>query len=452
MSNLLTHSTCNILEAIVTDFSGEYAYDIKLLITGFMLSESIFDTNYWGVLNILDTTGLLEKFPLRGEERLSLEISGNDFNTVKQLHCFVYKISNVDVINSTSGSAYEMHFTSQTSFNARLRKTIVAFDQPISDSAIDLFENTYETIKNNEMEDVDGAKTYKLQNERFFCVEKTDGPVRCLIPNYYAHDAMNFLCTRANSLISESCSYKFFETLDGYYFVSDEYLIKKATLNGTEIETFFYNDNSNNTAENQEFVKRKFEVFKNSTRADSLSDLYSGAYNSNILELDLFERKVNEFKFKYSENKDLFLKSNGIKNTQPSYEKHTDSFLSAVFNDENERKRIFVKDYDSYNNLQIKGDGFVPRIANHRNSYEYILNSSSVDAQIKGRLDLRAGKVINVSVLELTNSSIRQFNKQLSGFYLISNVTHTVVAGELTTSLRLIKFGWDQADSDVVVI
>jgi hypothetical protein len=75
--------------------------------------------------------------------------------------------------------------------------------------------------------------------------------------------------------------------------------------------------------------------------------------------------------------------------------------------------------------------------------YQYHLNSTAISVDLKGRLDIQAGNVVNISVKDLDQSKDKKDNNQLSGNYLVHTVKHAVDGGNLRTSLRLVKYNWD---------
>lgn len=439
--NLKTYTTATIEYAIITNFAGGKSIDISNLITSYYIQESIYQNGYNGYLKVVDSVGLLENFPLIGEEYLKIKIKTNDFNKEIVLDLFIYKISNVMATPATNGLFYEIHFLSKINFNGVVRKVVTAFQKPISDSFIDVFANTFEPIEKDQFEEVENGKKYSLSDGRFLIVENTIDIVRVLIPNYFANEAVNLLASKASNENNKSCSFKFFETIEGFYFVSDEFLIKKAKMQ-SEIKKLYYNDNYNLKPDGDNYDKlvSRIEILNNMGRIDTLQDLYSGSYNSNIIVIDPFESKITDNKFKLMEKKDLF---HSTSKSGQMVSKHSEEFSNVFFNDENERKYVFLKDYDTYSNLQLKGDTNTIQIFSNRNSYEHIMSSTKLEIELKGRMDIRAGMLIDLEIYEM-NSVVqnRELNKQLSGNYIVSRVNNAVVGAAVSTNLEILKYGW----------
>jgi hypothetical protein len=174
-----------------------------------------------------------------------------------------------------------------------------------------------------------------------------------VIPNYSPETAFDFLATRSiNHENSPSCSYKFFETKTGYFYVTDEFLVRQAVNkeNGSDVKKMYFNPTPdiNPTNINKQITKIKHIDVLN--YVDTLGDLYSGAYNSKVMELDVLYGKCNEIKFTYEDAKKLFTGMNGKQNQDVS-EKHSENFIKKYFVEENQNVYTFMKDYDTYNRV-----------------------------------------------------------------------------------------------------
>ena len=80
----------------------------------------------------------------------------------------------------------------------------------------------------------------------------------------------------------------------------------------------------------------------------------------------------------------------------------------------------------------------------NRIAYNYHLTDSSATATIKGRLDIKPGDIIDVTVQEPDVSLGEGMNKRQSGLYLVFGTEHSIVMEELTTSFSLVKYDWDK--------
>lgn len=449
-------TNCEILAANVTMIDNS-VISISGLISGISISQSIESSAYHGTITVVDTVGIIENRnnPFRGEERMQLVLRGMDTNVTKKLDTFIHKIDNVSVMDNNDGARYTLHFVSFISYKSSLRKIITSFDQPVSDTVKDIFNEYFETISRESRpsdvgaspsesvlsgDDMLNAKFYKINQDVGLLIENTEGDFRCIIPNYNPSQAMYFLSSRAYSTESPSCSFKFFETMDGFRFVTDEYLIKYANSNNSQ-RIFTYKSTTSKRLDQLEDQIINIEQLENEKRVDTGRDIVSGAYTNIVYVLDITNKTVEERKFNYAtDGKEKFMKMEKVRETNS--EVHSDTFMNAVFTDENAKRFTIIKDYDSNNSIQLRGEQYLPEIISNKISYNHHINNTVVSATIQGRLDIQAGDIAKVYVTEFISTNDRKINPHLSGNYIVHSVNHEINGKTLTTNMKLIKYGW----------
>lgn len=426
MSNLVLPGQYKLLSAKLVTHAG-VEHEFSGFIPVLSIEESIESDCIRGSAEVMESMGYLENLPIRGEEDLILQIEdalGQENTYVMK----IYKVSDVKISDTNDMLTYTIHFVSRSRYNASFRRIIEPFNDEISNIAKEVFEKYYPN----------GTSPIEI--------EKTEGIFRCVIPNYTPMQAMNFLASRAYSTDSPSCSFRFFETTNGHYFVSDEYLIKKALENPESIEEFSFSDALDKSGE--EFISQMQNLIEiyNSDRVNTMGDLISGAYRSHVIEIDLIRGSVNlpgrsnKHSYNYTEKKSGYVSTSGRGADQDT---HSPEFVEQYFTQENERRYIVIKDYaDDDGQNQIRGDQYLPQIITNRIAYRHHLNNTILHAKANGRLDLNAGDLINVRIPEFNVSSSKGLNPQLSGYYMINTVTQNFVRDVHQTSLKLIKYDW----------
>jgi hypothetical protein len=412
----------NLDAAVISNYTGKQI-DIQNLITSFNIVESIDLESIRGRVEVLDTIGFMEDFPLRGEENLQIVVE-DPFKNKRRFDLFVYKIDNVEIKTSNDGLTYSLHFTSYSTFKAGLRKVVAPYENSISVIAQDIYDKYYD------------------KNLKPFVVEATEGIFRCVIPNYNPIQTMNFLASRAFSTQSPSCSFRFFENGDAFHFVSDEFLLKRAFEdNGSKIKEYTFDDNIDKSG--AEFLKQMQNLveLRNVDRVDTMGDLYSGAYVNNVVELDLIRKRLVNNRYRYTENKDRY--KSFVENGR-SIETHSNQFINDVFVTENERKFLLIKDYTTLGDepSNIRGEQYLSQITSNRLAYRHQLSGTVVEAKTYGRLDLKAGDVIKLLINEFTSETNKGPNPQLSGNYILHSVTHMFTNEVYEMNFRLIKSDW----------
>jgi hypothetical protein len=411
-----------LISAVVTSFDGNKQIDISNLIPSFVIEESIDSDCIRGHMQVFDNTGFLDSFPVRAEETIVLNLE-DSLRKKRVYELSIYKVTDVVIKETNDGLRYKLHFTSKARFDAGKRRIIRSFENPISEIAELLF-GTYYT------------------GEKEMLLEDTEGIFRCIIPNYTPMQAMNFLTNRAFSTKSPSCSFRFFETADNFFFVSDEYLFNKALENPNLIKEFTYSDAIDKSGKSFVQQMQNLSKIENAERVNSVVDLYSGAYKSNVIEIDFVRKVVENKRFNYEEEKNIFSTNLSSGNVTAV---HTTEFINDHFTDENERRYLLFKDYNSIGDIpgQLRGEQHLADITNKRVSYRHHLNNTIVNAVAPGRLDICAGDIIRLIIPEFSSNTEKTDNKILSGIYLVSNCTHIFDMDIHETQLKLLKYDWN---------
>jgi hypothetical protein len=413
----------NLNSAVITKYESGAQVDIQNIVTSFNIIESIDLDSMRGTIEVFDTIGFIENFPLRGEERIQLTVQ-DPFRNVKTFDLFVFKITDVQIKPSNDGLTYTLHFTSYSRFKAGLRMITTHYENVISVIAQDIYDKHYD------------------KEIKPFEVEATEGIFRCVIPKYTPMQSMRFLASRAFSTQSPSCSFRFFENNESFCFVSDEYLLKKAFEDdGLRIKEFTYDDNIDKSGAEFLAQMQNLSDLKNVDRADMMNDLYSGGYTNNVVELDLIKKRVVNNRYNYLDNRSRYM---SFSERGSSRDSHSEKFIRDNFTQENERKFLLIKDYATLGDepSNIRGEQYLSQITSNRVAYRHHLNGIIVEAKSYGRLDIKAGDVIKLLINEFTSDSSKGPNPQLSGNYILHSITHIFVNELYEMHFRMMKYDW----------
>jgi hypothetical protein len=354
---------------------------------------------------------------------------------------------------ANDGVNYYMHFVSKISFEASKRRVIESLRvnglyPSASLAAQRIFSKYFRRIsRESDFTLPFGGARFSIQNsERTFIVQPTEGILRGIIPRYTPTEAMYFLSTRA--FISErgftSCSFRFFETFDDFYFVSDEYLIKSAVTQNEVIRLFYAPQISKDSRDVDQQID-SIERIDYPVRVDSAIDMYSGGYSNSVLEIDFMRRAFTPRYFNYLEQSS-FLDMQGLPRTLEA-SIHTERYMQDSFTEENARRFHVYRDYSQPGDIPgpLAVDQHLAEIVSRRTAYQHHLNATSINVAMKGRLDIRPGNVINLEVVQLSADSERTSNPQLSGNYLVYSTEHSLKLSQgedIFTNLRLSKYDW----------
>lgn len=434
MNNRVIAGHYELVKATLTSYDG-LSQPLDGVLSHIYITESINNDCLRGSVKILDKIGILETLPIRGEETLEmtlLDVLGNERSYVMS----VYKVTGVETTTTNDGVSYTLHFISKSRFIASFRRIIDTYNNSISDIVEDLYEKYY-NINDNEKE---------------LILEDTFGIFRCIIPNYTPMQAMNFLASRAYSLKSPSCSFRFFETYDNYHFVSDEQLIRKFTDNPDNIKEFAYSDAVDKSGQKDLYGElQNITGLSNTDRVNSLSDLLAGAYRSHTIEIDLTRKTVTlptknkSRSYNYEEKSYRYQSVSGEK-AKDVPDPHSAEFIKDFYTEESQKRYIVVKDYDSLDfSRQLKGNQFLPEIAMNRTAYRHALNNTALNISINGRFDINAGDIIRVNIPRFMFAPAQgsNVNEQLSGNYIVRDLQHSFELDVHTINLKILKYEWD---------
>lgn len=461
MADSFNPSLCTIEKATIKSIDNREK-DITALIYAFNIKSSIYDSSFSANLRCFDSVGLLHKFPLRAEEEIDLTIKGHDFQTELNIKGQIVKINNVSKNEQGDGYYYTLHFVSRTAYRAGIQNVITAFNnKSASFAAKQLFKKYFNQNKELNLADQAGeippnSYAYQLSSNRgrIFYIEDSAGQMRTIIPDYTPIQAMNFLASKAlaNS-DSPSSTYRFFETFDGYYWVTDEWLLKRTKFNKKKIKDLYYMSFSEQHPQYADRMVRHVKSLENSSHVDTGQDLDSGAYKNTIMEVDFVNHTRKYHNYDYQTEKKKYTSMTGSPRTSNVGATHSDKFITETFKDENKNARQFVvyRDWQADGVASVPGQVVRPQqnmveIIQNRVAYNHHLNNSKINIEVEGRIDLIPGDVINLITQEPNIELENKQNERLSGKYLVSMVNHNMDQNTLTTQVEIVKYGWQKGD------
>lgn len=444
-----------VKSAVVESHDGFAKEDLSAIVTKLEFTQSINNTAWFGSLSIYDTTGLLENkgFKIRGEEKLTLIVESFDLKLESplELECQIISITNVVPTEALTGVTFDLNFISRISYDAGKRRVRDAFSNLRADEIAErVFKKFYGKIKPK----TDQGEILPFNSRKFitsdtppngkktFYVQESEGSLFPVIPNLIPADAMTFLAQRSFSKNSPSCTYRFFETFNGFYYVTDEWLIRHGLDNDQTIEEFAFNAVNSQDSRETDLQTNTFKTFKNPQRVNTAADINAGAYKNVVVEVDLGRRRARNIKYDYIKDA-KYIDMTGEKTSLES-NPHTETFIEETFTEENAKRYLVFKDYYDETGATLRANQHFPEILQNRSVYGYHLGQTVVQASLVGRLDLKPGRIIKVKVpsFTITQNAESPYNEQLSGNYMIVTISHQLADNKLNTNVTLAKYDW----------
>lgn len=440
-----------ITKCLITTYDGSETRDFSDIIESIKIEQSMDTASWYGEMQILDFLGHLQDMPLLGEETISIELYAYDAKTKVNIEGNVWAVANVQPTPNMDGAYYTIKFISKTSFAMMQRRITAPFKNSTSNIARDIFNQTIGKIRDFQSRDVDdrilplAGRRYPIIDYRGknFYVQPTGTISDIIIPNVSPAKAMNMVASRSwSGDETPSQTFRFFETLDGYYFCSDEWLILKEKDNALELIHSPVISLTPQNVEEQIAQIDSLQVPKRGT--DTSADITSGGYTSKALEIDFQRRRIIKKEFDYLKDGKFIDAAGEVRKIRET--PHSRGFIENTFTKENAKEFIVYKTYASDGDIagSLKDEEHIGDIAMARTAYNHHLHNVAILATMKGRLDLRPGRIIQLILKEFTTDKSKNFNKELAGRYLIKGSTHNFDKGQLTTQLSLAKFNWSK--------
>ena len=455
-------SVCEIQKAEIISYNNTAKRDItSSFISRFEITQSMDAVAYSGWLFVVDTIGILDGLPIRGEETLELWLKGMDLGTEVRISARIHKVSDITPTQSSNGVTYKLHFVSKTTFDSTTKRITEAHTDTVSVMAHKMFNAYYAKLgaSNSKKESDDskflpfGSSRYPIIEEpkRQFIIQPTYPSTNLIIPRLTPSEAMFFVAARGYNPETPSQTFRFFETLENYYFCTDEYFLKGITAE--DVVPMYYAPVVSYDAVNAAGQLNRIETLHVLSKGiDTSTDLFSGSYRNEVVEIDFIRRRLDISKFNYDDAQyiDMTGTTKSISNNP-----HTEKFRNDTFTENNARRFMIFRNYtrpgDGSPNI-LRADEKLAEIVHNRVSYYHHLNNTSVMAGLKGRLDIRPGMIVDLQIKNLDGvSPTIGINQTMSGRYLVQSTVHSRDdEGTLNTMLKMAKFDWSaQAQTNI---
>ncbi len=366
-------------------------------LVGFDIWEDMSKPTMYATFVFDDAINMLEKFPIIGEETVTVEIQTPGMSTSTRFVFRCFEVANVVKDFNGKSVQYTLRCVSEEHLN----------------NASNLITQSYTNIISNIIPNI--LTTY-LKTKKDFIFDETKGIQTVAIPRLNPLQTIDMFRQRAVSKEFTGSSYVFFENQSGFNFKTIEGLIKegKKSIGSRE-----FNANQN-TVGTKQAVAESFRTlldYQTVARSDTNKKAQEGAFKAVTKTFDIFTKKFESQDF---DIKDVFggFEKPGDKKQLPN----TDSFIEKFGS--GEPKRFFVpKD-------TTRPDNFIDTMVAVRNSFSVLLNSDITRAKIHGDSGLKVGDIVRLNMPQVSGTTDRKKEDVLSsGNYLIIRLRHMVTPG-----------------------
>ena len=413
---------CFLETANLTRYAEKETFSISNYITDISFNESIHSSVLMGEMTLLDSSGLLDNYPILGEEILTLTYSDFYNNSITQ-EFLVYSLSEAVVNNQQNTMFYKLKFISPQHFMSSTKNIRRSY----TGSTKEIVEKIFNEFL------VDDTKFRDSANE--IDIEDTTGIQTIVVPSLQPIEAIDFLKRKSFSAENKSSNYYFFQNRQKFKMVTHEKLILDSRRDSTsfdqrKIYTFDPSLLSSEVKDRDRGMNNVISFFL-PKRLDTLAEMNAGAMVLDVVEIDILKKQYLHNIHKY---KETFKEYTHIDSNYRF--PHTDNFVEDFFNDENVMKTALVfKDFERENQYYKEIIG--PRVSNR-----YYLSSVVAEIEIYGRNDLFAGDVIKLNIPQFENvggGRPKNLHTSLSGYWLVNNISHKIQGKKYTCKLVITK-------------
>ena len=415
--------------------------DISDSVINIEVYESIYNNTMSGTLTFGDVDSIHERLPVVGKEFLEFKIRtpvkyngayGGEINA--QDHKFyVYKVSIQEQV-SPRNQIIRLNFASAEMLrNSRIR---------ISEA----FEGTYEDAVQKIF------KSEKLLNSKKpLFIEKTRLNQKVVVPNLRPFDTINMFAKKSLSSVSNSASFYFYETTQGFHFRSLDSMFRQLSTGvSPALPTWVFNVESSGTpnpeniasVDKLEQLQRVYNHnFVNSM--DTIQDSKSGMMSSKLITYNAYDKTFNTKEFTYTKEYNTLPHLENDDNEFPASfsiipdtpadpsEENTNKYgRYNLYTDYTDGKTMFLSNTSKIHNTSLDSGYHAERTVQSRINEVHMLDKLTLNMTVPGNTHINAGQVIQVTVpsyaLETFEKAQKQYHRFLSGRYLITNIRHNI--------------------------
>ena len=433
--------------AMLSTYDRSKNIDIKNLILGFTISESMSRMSVRGSTTVFDSLQIMKIFPIIGEE--FIEFTYTDyFDQTRTDTFFVYSVSDVKYPDDNNSSIlqYTLNFVSVPKVITDDHVIMRAYNAKNSKSGIisDYVQQVYDEYYKRPIEAI------RLKPKEIV-IEPTDSRQNVVVPNLTPEEAILFFARRSYSNNSKTQTYRFFENREKFYFATNDYvqnagqnfvgydnglidpiLALAAGIKDASVPIFRFNYQPDLGPERQQALMHEIINVNFGDRVNTIADIRSGAYKKTIYEVDMLYGTQTKTEYDFSADFDQ-ADQKLIHEGRFKEDNLTKSFV-----------RFVLKDYSSIGapeGSSTKNNTFYPELYTKKDTYFYHYKMNTIDVTIYGRNSLFAGDIIELELIERDSTPTNEIDVERSGRYFIESIENIFLENTYTQKLTLSKYG-----------
>jgi hypothetical protein len=466
MSDTYNPYVVKLEEVFITKFNGTDRLNIMPQVVEFVLHQSIFSSVLKATLVLSDSIGLMNNYPLTGEETIEVDVTQLS-DVKKKLTFIIMAINNIVASDTSRTTTYIMELASEEAFaNAKIRVSKAYGPTPAQDIIKDIYDNYIKAsmIRTN----------FNYNVKELFLDLRTRNITEndpFVIPNIKPFDAINWLCQYAVAE-ENNIAYTpiFFETIDRFVFKGlQKVSYKSSTANLTalkdlEDEKYFYISNieliKNNEQAYNNLIAKGFDETRSisdlviNKRYSGLEKIIGGYFENELVEINPFQRNRDITYTSLDADGKYYIETNGQgSTTSPSgIFNFAAPNRGSVYHTSNYMENIKLEDTRQESSARIhyyvnffEGTKMRDKFGNSSRSF-VAYQQVDLSIAVPSNLAHVPGDYIYVVLPEFHGFNENNEDAYLSGVFLISEVkTIMRQGGKSVTYLRINRDTFNQS-------
>lgn len=408
---------CDIKTATLNRYGEKDTFSIANYISNLTFTESIHSPLLSGEMHIIDASGLLDNYPLLGEEVFTLTYEDFYENEITS-QFLVYSVDSYTTNDQQNSVFYRLRFISPQHFKSVTSNVQKSY----SDFTIkEMIQKVFDEFL------VDETNFRQSANE--IEIEDTTTTQTLVVPALQPIEAIEFLKRKAFSSDNRASNYYFFQNREKFKVVTHEKMIEDSKADAL---VYTYDQSIRmDSPTDKERAMHNLTSFYLPYRLNTIEEMNSGAMVSDVIEVDILNKQYLHNIYQY---KDRYQDYTHFDKTTRF--PHTENFMNDFYGEENVVKSFMIfKDFERENQNYKAITG--PRASNR-----YYLSSIVAEIEIYGRNDLFAGDLIELDLREFENTPENvnpESHESLSGYWLVNIINHQLKDSVHTCKITLTK-------------
>jgi len=417
--------------AFLTTLNGDITVDLSSSILMIDYYEDILSPVITANIILLSSTSLVNAFPIRGGEKVDLDISTafGDLKLTGDKCLYVHRVTGIG--EDSSSERFILELVSREMITNETTRCVKRYDGPIH-------ENVKKILKEVLLTDNYLESNIEPTINNYSFIGNLKKPFNIL--TWLCPKSLPIRNSRKTQEIDKQgitkgvAGFLFYQTQEGFNFKSVESLVSRTNLGTDDVKkypTYIYTQVIESNKVANEFKILNFIMEKNS---DLISQLSVGMFSNLTYFYNLYTNKFSTYQYNLKDEiKDA--SKLGTEDNISVDDKLSQSFSRIYFRTSD----VGVMDYE-FDSQKIN-EGQQRDIADMAKSISRynLLFTQVLNMVVPCNINLKAGDIINALFPRVEPSKEKRIEEKQSGTYLIKEVCHHFETGKVVSSLKLIR-------------